>query len=154
MKKRIGGKPLRENPRVRAATRNQVNQLFTYGAVKTGLIQARSLKQVADKLISAAKKTDLASLRLLVSKMGSSDTARKVLAYIKHTGKRMGSYVTVKKVGMQRGDNRIIARIELLDYKVETKKDEKKQITREQINKEPVKQKAEKVVQKKSKKNA
>lgn len=71
MRHRYAGRILgrRTNHRI-AMWRNMAVSLFTHGQITTTLPKAKSFQPFAEKLISAAKKGDLASRRRVISKLG------------------------------------------------------------------------------------
>ena len=71
MRHRYAGRILgrRTNHRI-AMWRNMAVSLFTHGQITTTLPKAKSFQPFAEKLISAAKKGDLASRRRVIAKLG------------------------------------------------------------------------------------
>ena len=71
MNHRVAGRTLgrRTNHRI-AMWRNMAVSLFTHGQITTTIPKAKSFQPFAEKLISAAKKGDLASRRRVIAKLG------------------------------------------------------------------------------------
>ncbi|BAM04533.1 50S ribosomal protein L17 [Phycisphaera mikurensis] len=71
MRHRYAGRTLgrRTNHRI-AMWRNMAVSLFTHGQITTTIPKAKSFQPFAEKLISAAKKGDLASRRRVIAKLG------------------------------------------------------------------------------------
>ncbi|MEM1445953.1 MAG: 50S ribosomal protein L17 [Planctomycetota bacterium] len=71
MRHRVYGKTLgrRTNHRI-AMFRNMSVSLFTHGQITTTLPKAKAVQPFVEKLISAAKKGDLASRRRVIAKLG------------------------------------------------------------------------------------
>lgn len=71
MRHRVAGRTLgrRTNHRI-AMWRNMSVALFTHGQITTTVPKAKSLKPFVEKLITAAKKGDLASRRRVISQLG------------------------------------------------------------------------------------
>ena len=71
MKHGVYGRKLgrKTNHRI-AMWRNQAIALFTHGQIVTSIPKAKSLQPFVEKLISAAKKGDLASRRRVIAKLG------------------------------------------------------------------------------------
>ncbi len=71
MRHRVAGRTLgrKTNHRI-AMWRNMAVSLFTHGQITTTLPKAKSVQPFVEKLISAAKKGDLASRRRVIAKLG------------------------------------------------------------------------------------
>ena len=73
MRHRIAGRKLGRNTAHRKAMwRNMAVSLFTHGQITTTVPKAKSLKPFVEKLITAAKKGDLASRRRVIAALGSN----------------------------------------------------------------------------------
>lgn len=72
MRHRVGGFKLgRDTEHRKAMWRNMAIALFTHGQITTTVPKAKSLKPFVEKLISLAKKGDLASRRRVIQKIGN-----------------------------------------------------------------------------------
>ena len=73
MRHRIAGRKLGRNTAHRKAMwRNMAVSLFTHGQITTTVPKAKALKPFVEKLITAAKKGDLASRRRVIAALGSN----------------------------------------------------------------------------------
>jgi len=101
---------------------NMAASLITHEQITTTLPKAKELKPIVDKLITLAKKGDLASRRRAISKIRDEDAVKKLFAVMGERYKdRQGGYTRVLKAGFRFGDNAPIAVIELVDRDVEAK---------------------------------
>lgn len=107
--------------------RNQVRSLFDHGRITTTLTRAKETRREAEKLITLAKRGDLAAKRRISSYLFDDDKAsRKLIEEIAPTFKdRQGGYTRILKLGPRRGDSSEMAILELVGY--EPKKPEKKE---------------------------
>ncbi|WP_428386300.1 50S ribosomal protein L17 [Mucisphaera sp.] len=72
MRHRVAGRKLgRNTPHRKSMFRNMAVSLLTHGQITTTLPKAKSVKPLVEKLISAAKKGDLASRRRVISMLGN-----------------------------------------------------------------------------------
>jgi len=73
MRHRVHGRKLGRKTQHRVAMwRNMAVSLFTHGQITTTVPKAKSLKPFVEKLITAAKKGDLASRRQVISQLGGN----------------------------------------------------------------------------------
>ncbi len=88
--------------------------LFLRERIKTTETKAKALKRFAEKMITKAKKGDLASRRLLLKKFNE----RVVKKLVENIGSRFkdrkGGYTRIVKLGEREGDAARMAIIELL----------------------------------------
>ena len=108
-----------------------LNSLIKYEQITTTLPKAKFLKPQADKIITLAKKENLQSTKMLMSKLqdkNSTNKLRKTLS--KRYEKRNGGYTRIIKAGFRYGDKAPMAVIEFVDRDIEAKKvDKKKKVT-------------------------
>lgn len=112
--------------------RNQVRSLFDHGRITTTLTRAKETRREAEKLITMAKKGDLAAKRRVSAYLFDDDKAsRKLMEEIVPTFEgRQGGYTRILKLGPRRGDASEMAILELVGYepkKPESKEEKKKQ---------------------------
>ncbi|PHR62906.1 MAG: 50S ribosomal protein L17 [Robiginitomaculum sp.] len=101
---------------------NMAASLITHEQITTTLPKAKELKPIVDKLITLAKKGDLASRRRAISKIRDEAAVQKLFAVMGDRYKdRQGGYTRVLKAGFRFGDNAPIAVIELVDRDPEAK---------------------------------
>ncbi len=95
---------------------NMAASLIKHEQIVTTLPKAKSLKPVVEKLITLAKRGDLAARRLAASRIRDEDMTKKLFDVIGPRYKtRSGGYTRVLKAGFRHGDNAPIAVIELVD---------------------------------------
>jgi large subunit ribosomal protein L17 len=100
----------------KALLRNLAASVILYERVRTTLPKAKEIQPIVEKLITLAKKSDLASKRALESYLYTPNTAKKLIEEIAplYTD-RKGGYTRIIKLGNRPGDNAPVAIIELLD---------------------------------------
>ena len=118
----------------KALLRGLVVSLVEHGRIKTTVEKAKELRRHVEKAVTIGKAGDLASFRLLLSRLANEATAKKIVDEVSPRFKtRPGGYTRVIKIGRRPGDSAEMAFIEFVDYdfkakeKVEEKKQSKKQ---------------------------
>ena len=128
MRHRFGYKKLnRTSEHRKALIKNMLNSLIKYEQITTTLPKAKFLKPQADKIITLAKKENLQSTKMLMSKLqdkNSTNKLRKTLS--KRYEKRNGGYTRIIKAGFRYGDKAPMAVIEFVDRDIEAKRKFKK----------------------------
>jgi len=110
-----------------AILRNQVTDLFRHGRITTTLAKAKELRRVADKMITLAKRGDLASRRRALAFIKDKAIVRKLFTELRvRYMDRPGGYTRVVKLGPRRGDGAMMAIVELVEEKLSTKPSKKK----------------------------
>lgn len=99
--------------------RNVLSAFIEHGKIETTEAKAKEIRKFADYLITLAKRGDLASRRLAISKLGSNAVAvqrvRKLFDEIAPKyAERQGGYTRVLKLGQRRGDGAPMALLELV----------------------------------------
>ena len=95
---------------------NMSAALVKHEQIMTTLPKAKELRRVMDRLITLAKRGDLNSRRLAVSRMRDEKQVRKLFDVLGPRYKdRNGGYTRVLKAGFRYGDNAPRAVIELVD---------------------------------------
>ena len=99
----------------RAMLRAMVTYLLENGQIKTTLPRAKEVAPLAEKMITLAKKNDLASYRQALSFITKEDVAKKLFSELnlKYQG-REGGYTRVVKIGPRRGDAAEMAIVQLV----------------------------------------
>jgi len=93
-------------------------QLFQNGKITTTETKARRLRPLAERLITQAKKGDLASRRRVMAKISNKSVVHTLFTEIAPKfQKRNGGYTRITKIGPRKGDNAPMAVIELLTEK-------------------------------------
>lgn len=101
---------------------NMAASLITHEQIVTTLPKAKEMKPIMDKLITLAKKGDLAARRKAIAQVRDKDAVRKLFDVMGERYKdRSGGYCRVLKAGYRHGDNAPRAVIELVDRDPEAK---------------------------------
>ncbi len=101
---------------------NMAASLITHEQITTTLPKAKELRPIVEKLITLAKKGDLASRRLAAGRLRDEAATAKLFAVMGERYKeRQGGYARIMKAGFRYGDNAPIAVIELVDRDVDAK---------------------------------
>lgn len=119
----------READQRTALTRGLMRSLFKYKAINTTLAKAKEIRRPAEKLITIAKKGDLASRRLVIARLNDQELGNELVDTIVPQIKRNSGYLRIERTGFRRGDNSEMATIsfvdEIKDEVKEAKKEEK-----------------------------
>lgn len=95
---------------------NMAASLIEHEQIVTTLPKAKEMAPIMDKLVTLAKKGDLAARRSALSTVRNEDAVRKLFAVMGERYKdRNGGYTRVLKAGFRQGDNAPIAVLELVD---------------------------------------
>ena len=99
----------------RAMLRAMVTYLLENGQIKTTITRAKEVAPVAEKMITLAKKNDLASYRQALSFITKEDVAKKLFSELNLKYQtREGGYTRVVKIGPRRGDAAEMAIVQLV----------------------------------------
>ena len=99
----------------RAMLRAMTTYLLENGQIKTTFARAKEVAPMAEKMITLAKKNDLASYRQVLSYVTKEDVAKKLFQEIgPKYADRNGGYTRVLKMGPRRGDAAALAIIQLV----------------------------------------
>jgi large subunit ribosomal protein L17 len=91
-------------------------QLFTHEAIDTTEAKAKALRPYAEKLITKAKRGDLASRRDVLRDIPDRDLVARLFHEIApRFEEREGGYTRILKLGPRKGDGAPMARIELVE---------------------------------------
>jgi len=117
MRHGVGHKKLNRTASHRQAMfANMAAALIKHEQIVTTLPKAKALRPVVERLVTLAKKGDLASRRLVVSRMRDETQAKKLFDTLAPRYKaRAGGYTRVLKAGYRHGDNAPLAVIEFVD---------------------------------------
>ncbi len=95
---------------------NMASGLIKHEQITTTLPKAKELRRVVDRLITLAKKGDLNSRRIAISKVRDKDMVAKLFDTLgPRYADRHGGYTRVLKAGFRHGDSAPMAVIELVD---------------------------------------
>ena len=101
---------------------NMAASLVKHEQITTTLPKAKELRPVLERLITLAKKGDLASRRLVASRMRDETQTKKLFDVIgPRYAARPGGYLRIMKAGFRHGDNAAVAVIEFVDRDVSAK---------------------------------
>ncbi len=113
----------RETDQRTALTRGLMRSLFKYKSINTTLAKAKEIRRPAEKLITIAKKGDLASRRLVIARLDDQKIGNELVDLIAPQVKRNSGYLRIERTGFRRGDNAETATISFVDeIKAETPK--------------------------------
>ncbi len=99
----------------KAMLRQMVTYLLEYGQIKTTLSRAKEVAPLAEKMVTLAKKNDLAAYRQALSFLTKEDVAKKLFSELSTKyEKREGGYTRVVRIGQRRGDAAEMAIVQLV----------------------------------------
>jgi len=91
------------------------SSLIRDGKIKTTEARAKALRPVVERLITKAKKGDLASRRLVLRTIPDRDVVHKLFSDVApQYADRNGGYTRIVKIGPRKGDAAPMALIELI----------------------------------------
>jgi large subunit ribosomal protein L17 len=108
---RLGGGPAHE----RLMLANLSQSLFEHGRITTTVTRAKRLRPYAERLITFAKRGDLASRRRVMGVIHDKSVVHTLFTEIGPSfAERNGGYTRITKVGIRKGDSAPLAVIELV----------------------------------------
>ena len=116
----------RETDQRTALTRGLMRSLFKYKSINTTLAKAKEIRRPAEKLITIAKKGDLAARRTVIARLNDQETGNELIDIIAPQIKRNSGYLRIERTGFRRGDNAEMATISFVDEIKDVAKEEKK----------------------------
>ena len=107
----------------KAMKKSLVTSLFEHDRIKTLESRAKAIRPDVDKVITWAKKGDIASRRLAIAKVGDKEIVREVFEKAAQGmwADRNGGYTRIMKLGRRKGDNAEVVIIELVTEPVAPK---------------------------------
>lgn len=115
---RLGGGPAHE----RLLLANLATQLFEHGSITTTQAKAKRLRPLAERMITFAKRGDLASRRRVMTVIRDKSVVHVLFTEIAPAvAERQGGYTRIVKIGNRKGDNAPMAVISLVTEPVEKK---------------------------------
>jgi large subunit ribosomal protein L17 len=124
---RLGGGPAHE----RHILANLAQSLFEHGRITTTATKAKRLRPYAERLITFAKRGDLASRRRVMGVISDKSVVHTLFTEIgPGFAEREGGYTRITKVGSRKGDNAPMAVIELVEFGTPAKKAVTKEATK------------------------
>lgn len=129
MRHRKAGRQLgRNSGHRRALFRNLVTSFFEHEKIETTEAKAKEIRSIAEKLVTLAKKGDLAARRSALSYLRSKTSVVNLFDKVSpRFSKRNGGYTRIIKTRRRYGDGARMAVIELVDREVTKPKEEKKE---------------------------
>lgn len=116
---RLGGGPAHE----RHILANLAQSLFEHGRITTTVTKAKRLRPYAERLVTFAKRGDLASRRRVLGLLSDKGVVHTLFTEIgPGFAEREGGYTRITKVGSRKGDNAPMAVIELVEFGTPAKK--------------------------------
>jgi large subunit ribosomal protein L17 len=102
-----------------ALVRNQVAALFEHGYINTTLPRAKAVQRVAERMITRAKRADLANVRVIEKDLPTKDSLRFLLRNVAPALSDVQSgYTQIAKLKNRRGDNALIVRLSLVNQPI------------------------------------
>jgi len=95
--------------------RNLASSVLIYEKIETTEAKAKAVKPFVERLITKAKKGDLANRRILISKLPQKNAVNKIMDVLgKRYENRNGGYTRIIKIGNRQGDGANMAILELV----------------------------------------
>src|SRR3954454_2305317 len=108
---RLGGGPAHE----RQILANLATQLFAHRSITTTEAKAKRVRPLAERMITFAKRGDLASRRRVLATIHDKGVVHELFTDIAPAvAERQGGYTRITKIGNRKGDNAPLAVIELV----------------------------------------
>lgn len=102
-----------------ALVRNQVAALFEHGYINTTLPRAKTVQRVAERMITRAKRADLANVRVIEKDLPTKESLRNLLRNVAPALADVQSgYTQIAKLKNRRGDNALIVRLSLVNQPI------------------------------------
>ena len=100
----------------RSFLRSLANNLIIKEKIETTEARAKEIRPIVERLVTVAKKQQLANLRLLIARLSNKDTAQKLFYEIAPRYKeRAGGYLRIIKQGrFRKRDAALLATIEFV----------------------------------------
>ena len=109
---RLGGGPAHE----RLMLRNMATSLFKHGKITTTETKAKRLRPLAERLVTFAKRGDLAARRRVIAQLTEKSVVHELFTNIApQVADRQGGYTRITKLGFRKGDNAPMALVILMD---------------------------------------
>src|SRR4051794_14836184 len=116
---RLGGGPAHE----RLLLANLATQLFEHRSITTTHAKAKRVRPLAERMITFAKRGDLASRRRVLTVVRDKGVVHELFTEIAPVmAERQGGYTRITKIGNRKGDNAPMAVIELVLEPVSARK--------------------------------
>ena len=122
-KKKRGMKLGTDASHTKAMKKSLVGALLMNDRIKTLESRAKAIRPDVDRVITWAKKGDLASRRLAIAKVGDKEIVREIFEKAAQGmwADRNGGFTRIMKLGRRKGDNAEVVIIELVTEPVQPK---------------------------------
>lgn len=126
MRHRRAGRKLSRNTNERKSLfRNLIRSLVMREKIETTVAKAKAIKPLVDKLMTKAKQGTLAARRLTLASLPDRAAVDKLFNDLaKRSAKRNSGFTRIRRLALRRGDNTMMAIIELVDKKLAVKKND------------------------------
>ena len=116
----------------KAMKKSLIRALFENDRIKTLDVRAKAIRPDVDKVITWAKKGDIASRRLAIAKVGDKELVREVFEKAAQGmwADRNGGYTRIMKLGPRKGDAAEVVILELVTEPVTPKAAPKAKVTK------------------------
>ena len=116
----------------KAMKKSLIRALFENDRIKTLDVRAKAIRPEVDKVITWAKKGDIASRRLAIAKVGDKELVREVFEKAAQGmwADRNGGYTRIMKLGPRKGDAAEVVILELVTEPVAPKAAPKAKVTK------------------------
>jgi large subunit ribosomal protein L17 len=104
----------RERNQRKALLKSLARSLVLKGRIHTTEAKAKEVRSMVEKLVTRGKNATLANRRLLVSALGDTHTAQKLITTAESYKSRPGGYTRVIKMMPRKGDAAAMAIIEFV----------------------------------------
>jgi large subunit ribosomal protein L17 len=105
----------REKDQRRALIKGLAESLIVYESIETTLHKAKELIPYTEKLVTKAKKGDLANRRMIISSLNTVESAAKLIEEIAPKLKsRNSGYLRIVKSSARRGDQAQLAKVSFI----------------------------------------
>jgi large subunit ribosomal protein L17 len=104
----------REKAQRSALYKSLTTNLINYGKIKTTVAKAKSLSSYVEKIVTTAKKNNLASKRELLKKLSPSVVKKLTNEIVPKLINRNGGYTRITKLGRRKSDGSPMALIEFI----------------------------------------
>ena len=105
----------RETDQRQALLRGLMCSLIKYQSITTTLAKAKEIRRPTEKLITLAKKGDLASRRLVIARLDDMETADLLVDVVAPQTKRNSGFLKIEHAGFRKGDHAEMATISFVD---------------------------------------
>jgi len=124
VRKRVEGKKLGRNTAQRKTLyRGLLVSLVQHGQIKTTLAKAKAIRPQMERLVTVARKGNLAARRRLLKTIPQKEVVKKMMEEIGPRFKnRPGGYLRIVKLGPRASDQTEMARLEWVEEEVKNEK--------------------------------